>query len=414
VNVPLDLVAANVNGDGRPDLLALEGGTGAGVWLNSGNGTFGTGSFYSDLNPNSPASAMAVGDLNGDGMPDIVFANYPADGGWPSPTSVTVLQGNGLGNFTFAGTSYPGFPTNISSLTLADVYGGEMDLVAVNPNGGVYVARPNGNDTFGTAAHVIGFGLNTGTAPAQVAVADVNGDGKPDIVRTDDFGDNVCVGLNNGNGTFGLPVKYVVGGDPAAVAVGDVNGDGKADIVTANTNGTVSVLLNNDNGTFAAAQNYAIGGPANSVALGDFNGDGHLDIATTGGTETDVLLNNGNGTFAPYQTVGPAGSHLVAADFNGDGYPDLAEIDATRSNIDVLLNNANWSAKPSFAVAGFPASTTAGVSQSFTVTALAPTATWRPVTPARSTSPAVTRRQCCPPTTPSPPPTRVCTPLPSP
>ena len=216
-----------------------------------------------------------------------------------------------------------------------------MDLVGLSAGLGnqVYVARPIWNSVPPARVYSV-----PGSYPmygqCQLAVADVNGDGRPDVVVTSPMGSSVRVLLNSG-GALGAAQTYGVGGTPAAVAVGDVSGDGRLDIVTANSDGTVSVLLGQGNGSFGAAQIYVLGGPVNSVALGDFNHDGRLDIATTGSTETDVLLNSG-GAFGAYQRVGPAGSSVVVADFNGDGYADLAEVVAASSSTDVLLNKANW------------------------------------------------------------------------
>jgi hypothetical protein len=378
---PLALAAAGINGDAKPSLFALSA-YGTSLFLNQGKGTFGSGGgpVLGDLNPDT---AIAVGDVNGDGTADIVLAEAPPiDPFGSSPDSVLVLLGDGQGNFRSAAT-YPYaqdiLPTgsSISSLALADVNGdGKPDLIAVDSSGDVFVAPNEGNGIFGTAQRYwVPEASNGSSVPVEVAVGDVNGDGKPDIVATDPPLNSVSVLPNAGNGTFGAAQTYAVGGAPAALAVGDVSGDGKLDLVTANTNGTVSVLVNQGTGAFGAAQSYAVGGPVNSVALADFNHDGRLDIATAGSTETDVLLNTGGGAFAAYRKVGPAGSSVVAADFNGDGYPDLALGDRSGTSIDVLLNNTYWSPTPSFAVAGFPASTTAGVSQSFTVTALSPDGT---------------------------------------
>jgi hypothetical protein len=354
VSQPLAVVAADVNGDGRPDLITLAGnGNSASVQLNSKKGGFGAAQTFFD--PGQTAGTLAVGDVNGDGKPDIVFANT----GNPSDVSVagtytgsiSVLLGDGKGGFTPIIDPTDGrpvvqdiFPNPVASLALAHLYGGsETDLVGVPANGGsVYVARPAGQGLFGLAQSYAISPNRASAGPCKVTVGDVNGDGKPDVVVTEPYLKSVSVLLNNGTSTLGPAQNFAVGATPAAVAVGDVSGDGELDIVTANANGTVSVLLGLGNGNFGAAQNYAVGGPANSVVLGDFNHDGHLDIATTGSTETDVLLNNGNGTFGAYRKVGPAGSSVVAADLNADGYADLAEVVAASSSTDVLLNQDNW------------------------------------------------------------------------
>jgi hypothetical protein len=366
------VIAADVNHDGRPDLFTLQRNSASGYgFLNNGNGTFGAPLFFSALG--GIPSALTVGDVNGDGKPDILVASLGGDFG-PDPVSLTVRLGNGNGGFTSVLPSgqVQGFPWGkITSLALADVNGdGKTDLLAVSSQGTLYVANGQGNGLFGaTQTYHVGQGL-TGQS-YELAVGDFNGDGKPDVVVTNPRTGAVSVLLNNGNGTLATPVTYAVGGSPTAVALGDVTGDGNLDVVTANANGTVSVLPDLGNGTFAAPQTYALGGPANSVALGDFNGDGLLDIATTGSTEMDALLGNGSGGFSAYQKVGPAGSGVVAADFNGDGYPDLAQVDGAAGALEVIQNNANWG-QPSFAVAGFPGSTTAGVAQAFTVTAVNP------------------------------------------
>jgi hypothetical protein len=334
------LVTADLNGDGKPDLISTsDNGEAINVWLNNRKGGFVLPhQFYAG----GESNVLAVGDVLGNGRTDIVAAGYGGSDNWTGKDPLSLFLGNGKGGFTRAWSSDV-IPTDarISSLALADFYGnGGLGLVTADTAGDVFVSFTSGPPRF-QSLFIPAIAANPG--PTYVAVGDFNGDGKPDIVVAG--GGAVSVLLNQGNGVFGAPQTYTVGGSPTAVAVGDLNRDGKLDIVTANSNSTVSVLLNNGNGVFGAVQNYAIGGPANSVAVADFNHDRALDVVTTG-AEMDVLPNNANGTFGAYQNVGPAGSNVVAADFDGDGFPDLATIDASHSNIDVFRNNADWMAGP--------------------------------------------------------------------
>ena len=183
-----------------------------------------------------------------------------------------------------------------------------------------------------------------------LAVADVNGDGKPDILATIHCGTNPCssddlvgVLLGNGNGTFQAAVTYSSGGYAAeSIAVHDVNGDGKPDLLVSNqcasygncTNGGgVGVLLGNGDGTFQTAVSYSSTGIADSVAVADVNGDGKPDLLVgnycapnncPGGTTVTVavLLGNGDGTFRTAVTYGSSGyaqPSVAVADVNGDG-----------------------------------------------------------------------------------------------
>ena len=115
----------------------------------------------------------------------------------------------------------------------------------------------------------------TGSAPYSVATGDVNGDGTPDLVIANYFGNSVSVLLGNGNGTFQAQQTFATGPGPASVVVADVNGDGLPDLVVADRgSNTVSLLLGNGNGTFQAQQTFATGPGPSSVVVGDVNGDG--------------------------------------------------------------------------------------------------------------------------------------------
>src|SRR5271168_4469817 len=290
------------------------------------------------------ALSVAVADVNGDGKPDLVVVNNCAiknsgcEGsnsngcsGSSCDGSVSVLLGNGDGTFQTAVT-YDSGGNYASAVAIADVNGdGKLDLLVANQcisysncvNGGaVGVLLGNGDGTFQPVAPYPtgGFG---GWA---LSVADVNGDGKPDLLITIQCATNPCSGdsrvgvfLGNGDGTFQPAVTYDSGGYAAqSIAIKDVNRDGKPDVLVANqcagysncgNGGGVGVLLGNGDGTFQAAVSYSSGGIADSVAVADVNGDGKPDLLVgnycqldnscpnaTSGTVA-VLLGNGDGTF---------------------------------------------------------------------------------------------------------------------
>jgi hypothetical protein len=171
-----------------------------------------------------------------------------------------------------------------------------------------------------------------GSPPQAVVTADVNHDGKLDLLTANPWANTVGVMLGKGNGTFGAAHDYAVGAAPSSLAVGDFNNDGRPDIVTANAgDNSISVLLGNGKGGFGPTQYFSAGPTPDSLTLADFNGDGKLDVATFGtdqfgpGSTISVLLGNGNGTFAAARIyAADAGAvTILAADFNGDGKVDL-------------------------------------------------------------------------------------------
>ncbi len=285
------------------------------------------------------AYSVAVADVNGDGHPDLLVANQCADSNTCSNGgTVGVLLGNGDGTFQPA-VIYNSGGEYAYSVAVADVNGdGHLDLLVVNQcasssscdNGGtVSVLLGNGDGTFQTAVS-----YNSGGEYAySIAAADVNGDGYPDLLVANQCANSsnclnggASVLLGNGDGTFQAAVTYNSGGEYAfSVAVADVNGDGHPDLLVANdcasssncSNGTLSVLLGNGDGTFQAAVSYNSGDLyAKSVAVADVNGDGYPDLLVaslcanrsncTGGA-VDVLLGNGDGTFQTAVSYGSGG-----------------------------------------------------------------------------------------------------------
>src|SRR6266496_1102705 len=290
---------------------------------------------------------VAVGDFNRDGIQDLAVASR---GVAPNPgTAVWVLLGNGDGSFQ-AARSYLVHVSPVS-VAVGDFNGdGLQDLVVANyDSSDVSVLLGNGDGTFRLPLNVpVG---PPGSAPNCVAVCDFNGDGHDDLAVAN-YGNatstSIAVLLGNGNGTFQAPVALTTGRFPLWVAVGDLNGDGRQDLAVANFSAdvaSVSVLLGNGDGTSAPAVVYTADFNALTVAVGDLNGDGVLDLAVANwnqnaGNTVSVLVGNGDGTFQPKQdiVVGRGVAGAVFGDFNGDGAPDLVVPSFADNYISVLLN----------------------------------------------------------------------------
>ena len=391
-STPSFVVAADLNGDGNPDLVVANQCAGAtnncnlgsvSVLLGNGDGTFGTPTNFSSggFIPES----IAVADVNGDGKLDLVVANraYTGEGVTDSTDgAVGVLLGNGDGTFQ-APVLYDSGGLVANSVAVADVDGdGKPDIVVGNlfasrsnkSNSTIGVLLGNGDGTFQTAATYSTGGLGSFVTDfgdeTVVAVADLNGDGKPDVVVTTgcpvggcgSSGEVVGILLGNGDGTFQTAVTYGAGEGPDSVAVADLNGDGNPDLVVGDigcsvgrpcVGGSVSVLLGDGNGTFRAPVNYKSGGlNGDSVAVADVNGDGQLDVVV--GSEcglqeigdgcsfpespgtVGVLLGNGDGTLQPVVPFQVSQvirlSSVAVSDINRDGKPDLLAVGCSNTD----------------------------------------------------------------------------------
>jgi flagellin-like hook-associated protein FlgL len=328
---PCSVALGDLNGDGLSDIVTGDASSGtASVLLSNGNGTFkARASFVTGGFPES----VTLGDLNGDSFRDIVTADWTGN-----ITSILLSNGNG----TFKARASFATGSNPSSATLGDLNGdGLMDIVTADYDRTASVLLSNGNGTFKARAS-----FTTGDSPQSVTLGDLNGDGLTDIVTADVGSSTASVLLSNGNGTFKARASFAAESSPQSVTLGDLNGDGLTDIVTANNiSGTTSVLLSNGNGTFKGGASFATGNWPRSLTLGDLNGDGLTDIVTadwSSGT-TSILLSNGNGTFkarASFAT-GNSPQSVALADLNGDGIMDIAAADGGSDTTSVLLSNTN-------------------------------------------------------------------------
>jgi hypothetical protein len=350
------VATADFNSDGKLDLASTNASANSvSVLLGTGSGGFAAANhFPAGTDPRS----VTVADFNNDGNLDLATANKDSYAVRTPPydvNRVSVMLGDGLGHFAA--------PVNAPSIY--GLYGDPISMAVGDFNRDskmdlAVTTKDNFDDTGGYLNLMLGDGQGgivgsylynlTSGSPTGLAVADLNADGKPDVVTTTDTSFAASVMLGNGDGTLGSPSLFGTGGQwPRAVTVGDFTSDGIPDLVAIGLgSGWANVLPGVGNGTFAAAiPNVSYLG--DSIATADFNGDGKLDAVTGywSGENLSLLLGRGNGTFAPpaepwagYSTDG-----VAVGDFNGDTRPDVATADYTLSAVSVLLNGGDWATK---------------------------------------------------------------------
>jgi hypothetical protein len=187
----------------------------------------------------------------------------------------------------------------------------------------------------------------TGADPQAFAIADLNGDRRPDVVTANSDGKSVSVLLDRANGTFAPRRDYRVGGEAESIIVAELNGDAKPDLVV-RRGGSFSVLLNRGHGSFVRGQPTEAGlSCEDCFASADLNDDRRADVVTVGDDVVSVFVNRGDGTFVPkrdYVVAGPDVTEIVLADLNGDGRPDIAT--STYRRVSVRLNKGDGSFGP--------------------------------------------------------------------
>ena len=253
---------------------------------------------------------------------------------------IDALESRRLMTAAFAAATHHSVNAAPDFVTSADVnLDGKMDLIASTYAGsGLRILLGNGNGTFAAAGSVPL--VNT---PDFVTATDLNNDGKPDLLTADFDTGTVTVLIGNGNGTFQTGVSYGARG-ARAVQVADLNGDGKLDLAVAKSfEKRLSVLFGNGNGTFQEAVHTTLSVTPNDLVTGDVDGDGDIDLVVSDffTDKVTLLRNNGSGAFTAGSsfTVGAGPTAIAAGDFNADGKLDIATANYFGNNVSVLIGN---------------------------------------------------------------------------
>ncbi len=354
---PWDAVVADFNGDGFPDVAAVQEifTSGFSLVLNDGHGGFGPAIHYSSI---LPSLGIAAADFNGDGFKDVAVSNTGQNF---EGNSISVFFNEGNGTF---GTGHR-YTTGLGPVGLATAdfdNDGDMDLAVADygfiANGdSISLLLNNGNGTFATRHN-----YRVGVAPYRMAAADINSDGFIDLAVGREQ-QKLSILINNGTGGFNQPTIYNVlrggGGDfYPDVCVADMDNDGDQDVLYVSTRtwinddtGVIALFRNNGNGTLAAVQYIPLiwftAGPVD-VNTGDLNNDGWLDIVAAhhdgrAGDGVEVVLSNGHGGFqsAIRYPAGQTTSAALVSDVDSDGDLDIISIDNYSLEMTVHFNSGN-------------------------------------------------------------------------
>ncbi|MBV9958215.1 MAG: VCBS repeat-containing protein [Acidobacteria bacterium] len=347
---PNAIVSGDFNHDNRPDLAIICVGLNVnsiGVLLNTGGGSFSAPVYYAAGVEGYFASTIKTADFNGDGHLDLATAISASSS---FGTSYVQLRfGNGAGGFSApATTNASNYP---NGLTVADFTGdGKPDLATVNTGPGLschggYEQSFINNGSGGLTAGPLEY-----TRPISYSITsgDFNSDGKIDLAVRGS-GDGGCgqpVGavtilIGAGTGTFTVTNNLAPETSPAYLATADLNHDGKLDLVGPN-GGDMKALLGTGAGDFVIGTPISVGGNTSAAVVADFNLDGNQDVASVNSAANTSVVAYGNGVGGFVSTnsfgTGIKPTSLIPADFNGDGRPDLAVTNYDSSTLTINLD----------------------------------------------------------------------------
>ena len=330
---PSALVTADFDGDAKPDLATTDYVDGSvSVLLGKGDGSFAPRRVY--RTSHWPWD-LAAADLNADGRPDLVTVRGEGRG------RVVVFLNDGAARFHRAQS----WKLTAAAVVAGDVNGdGVVDLVtATEARRDLAVMLGTGGGRFAPPRRSAGDRNGSN----DLELGDMNGDGRLDAVLVT-AREKLAVRLGNGDGTFG-PERATPADDEGEnmldVTLADFNHDGRLDATTASYYGDVGVFPGRGDGTFGARRNYSTIGKADSVTVADYDADGTLDLAVSGADYVPfVRRGRGDGTFGKSQYLDwVLADYGVTADFNLDGRADLAFVKSEQTSAGVFLN---WTGLP--------------------------------------------------------------------
>jgi gliding motility-associated-like protein len=365
---PNSLAIGDINKDGKPDLAFTEIQTGR-VSVLENNSLANGYSFSLDFVSFPGAEDIAVGDLDGDGNPDLALANR-------ANSSASLLRNQTVsGSVDFATAvdfaidqTYGVVIGDIDSDGKPDLAVSTYDVLGGNPRIAVF---KNTSSTGALTTASFAAAISFGTSAGDVAIVDVDADGKPDMIVTnyeggaiDVFKNTATVGVIDAS-SFAPKISFAVGDAPHALSVGDLDGDGQPDLVVATEN-NISILRNTasagviNSSSFAATVNIATGGNIQDLALSDLDGDGMVDIAALNDNVTSVSVFRNiaavgsitTGSFAAkidYETGNQAAAFAIG-DLNGDGHPEIAVTNEQGGNSTIsILGRGSANGPPAIA-----------------------------------------------------------------
>ncbi len=367
---------SDIDGDGKIDVLVTnETNSSVSIFRNISTQS-GSISFASKINLSVSANPMCIDvhDLDGDGKPEMLVASstYSNLGIYRNVSSI--------GNLAFTAAINFGTGATPSSIVVSDIDGdGKPDILVSNSASNTISIFLN-TSTVGNISFAAKVDITSGSAPWKIALGDIDGDGKQDVVSSNQGSNSISVFLNRsiiGNVSFASKIDISAATAPRGISIGDIDGDGKLDVVTSNAYGatgySISVLRNTSNiGSVSFASRFdapaLTGGFTLDVALGDVDGDGKIDVVAANGSTANavsVFKNNSNLGSVSFSNavnfgVGINPNSLLVADMDADGNADILSTNdnTSSSSFSVLRNQIGSPVITSFT----PTSAAAGTS----------------------------------------------------